>query len=55
MVDLGAPTEVNRVILKWNRNYAKAFKIQVSNDATSWTDVYSTSQGASYSVTDVHF
>ena len=55
MVDLGAQTEVNRVILKWHRNYAKEFKIQVSNDATSWTDVYNTSQGTSYSVTDVAF
>jgi hypothetical protein len=54
-VDLGAQTEVNRVILKWHANNGKAFKIQVSNDATAWTDVYSTDQGGSYSVTDVAF
>jgi hypothetical protein len=55
MVDLGAQTEINRVILKWHTNFAKEFEIQVSTDATAWTDVYSTSQGASYSVTDENF
>ena len=55
MVDLGAPTEVNRVILKWYTDYGKAFKIQVSSDGTAWTDVYSTTIGATYSVTDVTF
>jgi hypothetical protein len=29
--------------------------IQVSTDNTTWTDVYSTTTGASYSVTDVNF
>jgi hypothetical protein len=55
MVDLGAATEIDRAILKWHTNYGKAFKIQVSTDATAWTDVYSTTIGASYSVTDVPF
>ncbi len=55
MVDLGAPTDINRVILKWNTNAAKTFKIQTSLDATTWTDVFSTTQGASYSVTDEKF
>jgi hypothetical protein len=55
MVDLGAATEIDRAILKWHTNYGKAFKIQVSTDGTAWTDVYSTTIGASYSVTDVTF
>ena len=55
MVDLGAAKPVDRVILKWHSNYGKAFKIQVSGDLTTWTDVYSTTIGASYSVTDVTF
>ena len=55
MVDLGAPTEINRVILKWHHNFARAFKIQVSTDATAWTDVFSTTQGAAYTVTDEVF
>jgi len=55
MVDLGAPTEINRVILKWGADFAKAFKIQVSSDATAWTDVFSTTVGSAYSVTDETF
>jgi hypothetical protein len=55
MVDLGASTEINRVILKWHSNYAKQFKIQVSPGAVAWTDVYRTTHGASYSVTDEQF
>ena len=54
-VDLGAPMEVDRVILKWYTDYAKAFQIEVSTDDTNWTSVYSTTTGASYSVTDVTF
>jgi hypothetical protein len=55
MVDLGSAVEVNRVVLKWYTDYGKAFKIQVSTDSTTWTDVFSTTVGASYSVTDVTF
>jgi hypothetical protein len=55
MVDLGAPMDINRVILKWNTNAAKTFKIQTSTDATTWTDVFSTTQGSSYTVTDEKF
>jgi hypothetical protein len=55
MVDLGAEKEINRVILKWHTNYAREFKIQVSTDAAAWTDVFSTTNGASYSVTDETF
>jgi hypothetical protein len=55
MVDLGSATEIDRVILKWYSNYGKAFKIQTSADSTTWADVYSTTTGASYSVTDVTF
>jgi hypothetical protein len=55
MVDLGSAVEIDRVILKWYTDYGKSFKIQVSNDSTTWTDVYSTTTGASYSVTDVTF
>jgi len=53
--DLGAAKDINRVILKWYTDYAKAFQIQVSTNSTTWTDVYSTTKGASYSVTDVTF
>jgi F5/8 type C domain/Glycosyl hydrolases family 43 len=55
MVDLGTSQEVDRVILKWYSDCGKAFKIQASTDGTNWTNVYSTTTGASYSVTDVTF
>jgi hypothetical protein len=54
MVDLGSAKSINRVILKWHENYGKSFKIQVSADALVWSDVYSTTKGASRSVTDVN-
>jgi hypothetical protein len=55
MVDLGSAMAIDRVILKWNTNYGKAFKIQASSDSKNWADVYSTTLGAPYSVTDVSF
>ncbi len=44
-VDLGSSLPVCGVGLNWEAAYATAFKIQVSNDASSWTDVYSTTTG----------
>jgi hypothetical protein len=54
-VDLGAPTQFDRVILKWNMAAAKAFKIQTSAEGTTWTDVYATDRGYANAVTDVSF
>jgi len=44
-VDLGAPYAVNRVRLIWEVAFASAYQIQVSNDAISWTDIFSTTSG----------
>lgn len=44
-VDLGASTTVNRVRLNWETAYGKEYKIQVSDDAANWRDVYYTSTG----------
>ncbi|MGN8070137.1 discoidin domain-containing protein [Mucilaginibacter sp. 22184] len=44
-IDLGKEEVVNGVGLTWEDAYAKAFKIQVSNDANHWHDVYSTTEG----------
>lgn len=44
-VDLGAPTRIERVILRWETAYARAYEIQTSNDATTWTAIYSTTAG----------
>ena len=54
-VDLGAATDVNRVILKWGNTAAAAFKVQVSGDGAAWRDVFSTNRGSSYTVTDERF
>lgn len=54
-VDLGSAMPVNRVILKWDSTYAKAFKIQVSTDNAAWTDVFSTTKAGARSVTDETF
>lgn len=44
-VDLGSARSVSRVCITWEDAYGKSYRIQISNDATSWTDVYSTTQG----------
>jgi hypothetical protein len=54
-VDLGSALSLNRVILKWDTCYAKAFQIQVSSDASTWADVFSTKAGGKRSVTDETF
>ncbi|PRH76353.1 coagulation factor 5/8 type domain-containing protein [Streptomyces solincola] len=41
-VDLGASASVERVVLRWETAYAKAFRIQLSADGTNWTDAYAT-------------
>jgi len=41
-VDLGSTQAVNRVVLRWEAAYGKAFQIQLSDDATTWRTVYST-------------
>jgi hypothetical protein len=45
-VDLGATYNVSEVILDWENAYGKSYQIQVSNDATNWTAIYSTVNGA---------
>lgn len=44
-VDLGASYNVSRVVLNWEAAYATAYQIQVSNDASNWTSIYSTTTG----------
>jgi hypothetical protein len=52
-VDLGASAQITRVALNWETAAARAFQIQVSNDATTWTSIYSTttSTGGNQSLT----
>jgi hypothetical protein len=53
-VDLGATYSVNRVELNWETAYARSYRIHVSSDAESWTDVYWTTTGDG-GVDDVSF
>jgi hypothetical protein len=42
-VDLGATATITRVVLHWDAAYARAYRIEVSNDGITWTTIYSTS------------
>ncbi|KRA24845.1 hypothetical protein ASD65_10720 [Microbacterium sp. Root61] len=44
-VDLGQSVAISGVRLNWESAYGKSYKIQVSSDGTTWTDVYSTTTG----------
>jgi len=44
-VDLGGSAAVSCVVLNWETAYATAYSIDVSNDAVTWTSVYSTTTG----------
>ena len=41
-VDLQATTSISRVVLRWEAAYGKAYQIQTSPDASTWTTIYST-------------
>jgi hypothetical protein len=44
-VDLGAVRSLSRIMLTWGDHYAKAFKVQTSNDNATWSNLYSTTAG----------
>jgi len=44
-VDLQSPQPICGVDLQWEAAYASGYEIQVSNDASTWTRVYSTTTG----------
>lgn len=44
-VDLGAPTRIERVTLRWEAAYGQAYQVQTSQDAITWTDIYSMTAG----------
>ncbi|MFE2427680.1 discoidin domain-containing protein [Streptomyces sp. NPDC059373] len=43
-VDLGQAAAISQVVLKWE-NYGTAYRIEVSDDASTWRTIYSTSTG----------
>lgn len=47
-VDLGSPQTVGRAVVRWSGSYyARSYQLQVSNNGSSWTNVYSTTSGSS--------
>ncbi len=44
-IDLGTTATISQVVLQWETAYATAFQIQTSNDATTWTTIYTTTTG----------
>ena len=44
-VDLGSAQTLCSVVLQWETASGKAYQIQTSNDAVTWTSVYSTTTG----------
>ena len=44
-VDLGSVQTICQVALHWETAYGKAFQVQTSNDATTWTPVFTTTTG----------
>ncbi len=44
-VDLGQVTAISHIQLIWESAYGSAYQIQVSNDGSTWTPIYSTTAG----------
>ena len=44
-VDLGGTATISSVVLNWETAYATGYRIDVSNDAATWTTIYSTTTG----------
>ena len=44
-IDLGASQNISQVNLSWDAYYATNYSIQVSNDRSNWSTVFSTSKG----------
>jgi thermitase len=45
-VDLGKSYQINKIVLKWEVAYGKAYRIYVSNDGNNWSNIYNTSNGS---------
>ncbi len=44
-IDLGSKMAINRVLLEWEAAYGKGYYIEVSDNATQWTEIYRTTTG----------
>jgi chondroitin AC lyase len=52
-VDLGSVQQIDAVRLSWEASYASKYKIQVSDDGSSWSDIYTTPSAGSDGGTDL--
>ncbi|NJP42967.1 beta-glucosidase [Streptomyces sp. PRB2-1] len=44
-VDLGSSQPITQVVLNWETAYGKSFQIQVSDNGSTWNNIYSTTTG----------
>ncbi len=44
-VDLGKISQINKIILNWEKAYAKSYQIYVSNDGRNWSNLFTTYNG----------
>ncbi|MEW2588311.1 discoidin domain-containing protein [Streptomyces virginiae] len=44
-VDLGATARLSQVVLRWETAHARAYRIELSTDGSSWTTAHSTTAG----------
>lgn len=52
-IDLGRGYKINKVVLKYADNYApNAYQVQVSNNATTWSSIYTWGGGTTFRTTD---
>lgn len=50
-VDLGARAEIHRVVLQWDPAYARAYRIEVSDNGTDWRTIHQTASGTGFKET----
>ncbi|MGW6195650.1 discoidin domain-containing protein [Kribbella sp. NPDC055110] len=44
-VDLGTPTRLGKLVLRWEAAYGSAYRVQVSDDASTWTTATEVTDG----------
>ncbi|HTJ35608.1 MAG TPA: chitosanase [Dactylosporangium sp.] len=44
-IDLGSARSISRVRLRWETAFGRSYRVEISNDATTWNTVYETATG----------
>ena len=44
-IDFGGTATISRVVLNWEGAFARGYRLETSNDANTWTTIYSTTTG----------